>query len=113
MKLNHQIKYIFCVAIAVAIALTLAYKLQHSIDEQVGLVLSGGSVIIFFKLARLFHAGDIFNTILFVVVFTGYIATFLAPLYYIFRSFKWSLVFVQAGLIIVHFLIGLALVIYY
>ena len=110
MKLNHQIKYIVCVAVATAIAVSLAFKLQHSIDVQVGLVLSGGSVVIYLGLARLFRAGDVFNTVLLVVVFTGYIATFLAPLYYIFRSFKWSLVFVQAGLIIVHFLIGLVLI---
>ena len=110
MKLNHQIKYIVCVAVATAIAVSLAFKLQHSIDVQVGLVLSGGSGLIYHGLARLFRAGEVFNTVLHVVVFTGYIATFTAPLYYIFRSFKWSLVFVQAGLIIVHFLIGLVLI---
>lgn len=110
MKLNHQIKYIMCVVVASAIALTLAITMQNSINEEVGLVLSGGSVVIYIGLARLFRAGDIFNIVLLVVVFTGYIATFLAPLYYIFRSFKWSLVLIQTGLIIVHFLIGWALV---
>lgn len=111
MKLNHQIKYIASVVVATSIAVTLAFTMQYSIDEEVGLVLSGGSVVIYLGLARLFRAADTFNIILLVVVFTGYIATFLAPLYYIFRSFKWSLVLIQTGLIIVHFLIGLALVI--
>lgn len=113
MKLNHQIKYIFCVAVATFVAFILGYTFQHTINQQVGLVLSGGMVILLLKLARLFHAGEPFNTVLSIVVFTGYIAVFLAPLYYIFRSFKWSLVLAQIGLIIVHFLIGFALLIYY
>jgi hypothetical protein len=110
MKVNHQIKYILCVVVATAIAVTLGFTMQNSINEEVGLVLSGGSVVIYLGLARTFRAGEVFNIILLVVVFAGYIATFLAPLYYIFRSFKWSLVLIQIGLIIVHFLIGLALV---
>jgi hypothetical protein len=111
MKLNHQIKYIACVAVAASIAVTLAFTMQYSINEEVGLVLSGGSVAIYLGLARLFRGGDVFNIILLIVVFAGYIAAFLAPLYYIFRSFKWPLVFLQIGLIIVHFLIGLAFLI--
>ena len=111
MKINHQIKYIVCVLVAVAIAMVLSFTMQYSIDEEVAVVLSGGSLMIYFDLARLFHAGDIFNIVLLAVVFAGYIAAFLAPLYYIFRSFKWSLVLVQTGLITVHFLIGLVLVI--
>jgi len=100
-----------CVVAIVAIAVTLAFTMQHSIDEQVGLILSGGLLVIYVYLARLFHAGEHFNIVLLIVVFTCYIAVFLAPLYYIFRSWKWSLVLVQIGLIIVHFLIGLLLVI--
>ncbi len=111
MKMNRQRKYIVCVGVTVALTMTLGYFMQHSVDEKVALVLSGGPLFIYLHLARLFHAGEHFNYVLIVVVFTGYIAAFLAPLYYIFRSYKWSLVFVQTGLVIVHFLIGLVLVI--
>ncbi len=100
-----------CVGATVVLAMTLGLSLQHSLDEKFALVLFGGPLFIYFNLARLFRAGELFNFALLGVAITGYLAIFLAPLYYIFRSFKWPLVFVQTGLVIVHFFIGLVLVV--
>ena len=111
MKINHQIKYIVCVGTLSILAIVAGFFLQHRIDVKVAVFCFGGPLFIYINLARCFHAGELFNCVLFSTVITGHLAAFLAPLYYIFRSFKWSLVFVQIGLGIVHFLIGLVLVI--
>ena len=110
MKMNHRIKYIVCVGGPAILAIVIGLTIPHRINEQAGVFCFGAPLLIYLNLARLFHAGEFFNIVLFSIVITGYIAAFLAPLYYIFRSFKWSLVFVQIGLGIVHFLIGLVLI---
>ena len=111
MKMNHQIKYMVCVGVPSILAIVIGLCFPHRINEKVAVFCFGGPAFIYVTLARFFHAGELFNCVLFSTVITGYLAAFLAPLYYIFRSFKWSLVFVQIGLGIVHFRIGLVLVI--
>ncbi|UCC95938.1 MAG: hypothetical protein JSW40_04105 [Candidatus Omnitrophota bacterium] len=110
MKINHRIKYILCVGILSILAIVIGLTIPHRINEQAGVFCFGVPLFIYLTLARLFHAGEIFNIVLFSIVTTGYIAAFLSPLYYIFRSFRWSLVLVQTGLVIVHFMIGWALI---
>ena len=110
MKMDHRVKYVLCVAAATALAMVLAFSLQHRVDEDAGVFLFGGPIFIYLGFARVFRAGEVFNIILLAVVFAGYLAILLAPLYYIFRSRRLSPVIAQVVFISLHFLLGLALV---
>jgi len=110
MKMNHQGKYVACVAGTTALAMILAFSMPYSVNEELAVFLFGGPLFVYFGLARAFRGGELFNVVLFGVVCAGYLAVLLAPLYSIFRSNKRSLVIVQAGFVTSHFLIGLALV---
>ncbi len=109
MNINYRIKFMICVIVpAVLIVIIGGTTICHHINEKVVCVSFGVPLYIYISLARFFHAGEPFNIFLLFIVSAGYLAIFLAPLYYIFRSFKWSLFFVQIGLGIIHFLIGAA-----
>jgi hypothetical protein len=107
---RHQIIYVICILALALSALIIALTIPHRINETFALASFGVPVYVYSTLARVFHAGELFNTALLFVVSACYLAILLAPLYYILRSFKWSLVLVQLAFGIVHFLIGAALV---
>ena len=105
MKMNHQSKFIICVAAIVVPVIVAGLFFPHSINQTFAVFMCGGPLYIYLGLARSFSAGEHFSIVLFCIVFSGYTATFLAPLYFIFRSYKRSLLIAQIGLVIVHFLI--------
>ncbi|MEE9505245.1 MAG: hypothetical protein V3V90_08935 [Thermodesulfobacteriota bacterium] len=110
MSINPKVKFAVCVGFLTFLAVVIGMLFQHSINERFALFCWGGPLYVYLNLARAFHAGEAFNFVLIFVVFAGYLALLLSPLYFIFRSFKWPFVFAQIGLIIVHFMIGWALI---
>jgi hypothetical protein len=108
--MDYRVKYVLCVAAATGLAMVLAFSLQYRVSEDAAVFLFGGPIFIYFGLARVFHAGEVFNIILMAVVFAGYLAILFAPLYYIFRSHRLLPIIAQVVFISLHFLIGLALV---
>lgn len=110
MGMDHRVKYVLCVAAATGLAMILAFSLQYRVGTEAAVFLFGGPIFIYFGFAHVFQAGEVFNIILMAVVFAGYLAILLAPLYYLFRSHRLSPVIAQIVFIGLHFLIGLALV---
>jgi len=106
-RIDHRVKYLTLVVIpSILLVIIGGSRYCHYIDQTFAIVVFGGPLIIYFGLARAFHAGEIFNIFLLFFVSAGYLAILFAPLLYIFRSFKWSLLTLQATLFAIHLLLG-------
>ena len=106
MRVNHKVKFGLCVGILAILAILIGIFFGPGMNEKFAVFCWGGPLYIYLVLGRAFKEGQVFNIILGFVVFAGYLAVLLWPLYHLLKSFKWPLVIAQVGMLIIHFLIG-------
>ena len=109
MKMNHQVKYALCIGGTAILAIVSGLFFYNQINDDVAVVSWGAPLFIYFALAHFFHLGEVFNFVLFILVSVGYSAILFLPMYFAFKNSRWVFVIAQIGIVVVHILIGIAL----